>query len=275
MTETSHNDTPVESSPSLPDAGRGPALLGVLLIVVAMWMAVPQRLALPGHELNLGFTMNNAIFLVENSAMWATLLLAAGAAALRSKRLLLAAVIVVGVHLLFQVGTMVVQLALGATPDLILGTGFAILSLVTVVAGLLVALLVRSPRSARLVGLIIVLVGALVHALLSNVLLPMISLLSYGGVPPGLVGSLVLSTAQSVLLLAVVALVGWAAPVARRVGAVLAVLVAALGVVSAVQAFGNFGPVYSVFQILPPVLVFVAVAPAVLAARRLAGERPA
>ena len=271
MTETSPSGAPAPTRPSLPDAGSGPALVGVVLIAVAMWLAVPQRLSIPGQELNLGFTLNNAIFVVENAAMWGTLLLAVGAAVLQSRRFLVASVVVVGAHLLVQVGTAVVQMVLGATPDLVLGTGFAILCLVTVGAGLLVALLLRNPRQARLIGLVVA-AGAVMHALLSNVLLTLISLQAYGGAPAGLLGSLLIGVVQHVVLLAVVVLVGWSASVTRRIGAVVAALVAVLGGFGAIQAFGSLGVAYSIFQILPSVLLLAAVVPAVIAARRVAQD---
>ena len=271
MAHTSPSDGALVSTrSSLPDAGRGPALLGVVLIAAAMWMAVPQRLSLPGQGLNLGFTLNNAIFVVENAAMWGTLLLAVGATVLQARRFLVAAVVVAGVHLLVQVGTVVVPLVRGATPDLILGLGFAILRLVTVVAGLLVALLLRSARSARLVGLIVVAAGAVMHTLLSNVLLTMISVQAYGGAQAGLTGSLLIGAVHHVILLAVVVLVAWAAPAARRIGAVLTALLAGLAGFTALQVSGAFGTAYALFQILFPVLLLAAVVPTVIAARRVA-----
>ena len=92
----------------LPDAGRRPAALSILALALAAWTAVPQRLLLPRGELDLGFTTNNVIYVMENAATAGTVLLAVGAAALRARRLLVVAVVVVGVHLLVQAGTAVV-----------------------------------------------------------------------------------------------------------------------------------------------------------------------
>ncbi|PUB28746.1 hypothetical protein C8K30_103167 [Promicromonospora sp. AC04] len=255
---------------TLPDAGRRPAALSILALALAAWMSVPMRLLIPGNELDLGFTMNNAVFVVENAAMVGTVVLAVGSAALRAGRLLVASAVVVGVHLLFQVGTAVVQLVLGARPDLILGTLAEILVLVVVAAGVLLALLLRDPRSARRTGLIVALVGAVVHILWTSVLLPLVSMLSYGDLLPGIVGSLLLSTLLGLLGVAAAALCGWASPVARRIGAVLAAVVGAFGILAAAGSIGPLGGAYAAVQVLEGLLVLSAVVFAVVAGRRLA-----
>jgi hypothetical protein len=252
----------------VPDAGRRPAAIGVLALTVAAWMAVPLRLVVPRSELDLGFTTNNVIFVVENAAMTGTVLLAVGSAALRARRLLIAAVVVVGAHLLLQVGTAVVQLALGARPDLLLGTLSGILVLGVVAAGVLLALLLRDPRSARRTGVVVTLVGAVVHTLWTSVLLPAVSMLSYVGVLPGMIWSLLVSAVLGLLVVAAAVLCGWASSVTRRIGALLAAVVAVLGVLSAANSFDMFGVGYPVVQILQGLLMLSVVPFAVVAARR-------
>lgn len=252
----------------LPDAGRRPAALSIIALALAAWMAVPQRLLLPRSELDLGFTTNNVIYVVENAATAGTVLLALGAAALRARRLLVAAVVVVGAHLLVQAGTAVVQLALGARPDLLLGTLAEIFVLAVVATGVLLALLLSDPRTARRAGLVVVLVGAVIHTLWTSVLLPVVSMLSFGGFPPGMIGSLLLSAALGLVVVAAAALCGWAAPVTRRIGALLAAVVAVLGLLAAAGSFGVLGAGYAVAQILQGLLMLTVVPFAVVAARR-------
>ncbi|MEV0893006.1 hypothetical protein [Promicromonospora sp. NPDC050262] len=254
----------------LPDAGRRPAALSILALTVAAWTAVPLRLALPGTELDLGFTLNNTVFVVENAATAGTVLLALGSAALRARRLLVGAVVVVGAHLLFQMGTAVVQLVLGARPDLILGTLAEIFVLLVVATGALLALLLRDPGTARRAGVVVVLVGAVIHTLWTSVLLPVVSVVSYGSLLPGMVGSLLLGAALGLLVVAAAALCGWASPTTRRIGALLAAVVAVLGLLAAAGSFGVLGAGYAVVQILQGVLMLAAVPCAVVAARRLA-----
>ena len=255
---------------TLPDAGRRPAALSILALALAAWMSVPLRLLIPGSELDLGFTMNNAVFVVENAAMAGTVLLAVGSVALRARRLLVAAAVVVGVHLLFQIGTAVVQLVLGARPDLILGTLAEILVLTVLAAGVLLALLLRDPRSARRTGLIVALVGAVVHTLWTSVLLPLVSMLPYGDLVPGMIESLLLAVGLNLLAVAVAPLCGWVAPMARRIGALLAAVVGVLGIVGAVGSFGPLGVAVAAMQALQGLLTLGAVPFAVVAGRRLA-----
>ncbi|MFD6443647.1 hypothetical protein ACFWEJ_01000 [Promicromonospora sp. NPDC060204] len=254
----------------LPDAGRRPAALSILALAAGAWTAVPLRLVIPGTELDLGFTVNNAVFVVENAATAGTVLLALGSAALRARRLLIGAVVVVGVHLLLQVGTAVVQLVLGARPDLLLGTLAEIFVLLVVGTGVLLALFVSDPRSARRAGVVVVLVGAVIHTLWTSVLLPVVSMLSFGGLLPGMIGSLLLSTAIGLLVVAAAVLCGWAAPTTRRIGALLAAVVAVLGLLAAAGSFEMLGVGYAVVQILQGMLTLAAVPCAVVAARRLA-----
>jgi hypothetical protein len=254
----------------LPDRGRRPAALSIIALALAAWTAIPLRLSLPSEGLDLGFTTNNVIYVVENAATAGTVLLALGAAAVRARRLLIAAVVVAGVHLLLQAGTAVVQLALGARPDLLLGTLAEILVLAVMATGVLLALLLPDPRTARRAGLIVALVGAVIHTLWTSVLLPVVSMLSFGGLLPGMIGSLLLSTALSLLVVAAAALCGWAAPMTRRIGALLAAVVAVLGFLAAAGSFGLLGGGYAVSQILQGLLMLTVVPFAVVAARRLA-----
>ncbi|WP_275005045.1 hypothetical protein [Promicromonospora iranensis] len=260
---------------TLTDAGRRPAALSVLVLAVAGWTSVPLRLLIPGNELDFGFTMDNAIFVVENAAMTGTVVLGVGAAALRVRRVLVGAIAVVGVHLLFQFGTAGVQLVNGARPELILGTLVAILVLGVVLAGVLLALLLRTPSTARRAGLAVALVGAVVHTLWTSVLLPVVAMLPYGGPPPGMVGSLMLTMALNLLVVAAVALCGWAASAARRVGALLAGVVGVLGIAAGAGAIGALGGAYAAVQIVQALLTLAAVPFAVVAGRRQATARQA
>lgn len=252
----------------VPDAGRRPAALSILALTVAAWMAVPLRLLIPRSELDLGFTTNNVIFVVENAAMAGTVLLAVGSAALRARRLLIAAAVVVGAHLVLQAGTAVVQLALGARPDLLLGTLAEILVLGVVAAGVLLALFLGDPRTARRAGVVVTLAGAVIHTLWTSVLLPAVSMLSYGGVLPGVIGTLLVSAVLGLLVVAAAVLCGWASSVTRRIGALLAAVVAVLGILAAAGSFGYLGAGYAVTQILQGLLMLSVVPFAVVAARR-------
>lgn len=260
---------------TLPDAGRRPAALSVLLLAVAVWMAVPLRLLIPGTELDLGFTVNNAIFVIEGAAMAGTVVLGAGAAALRARRVLIGALAVVGVHLLFQLGTAAVQLVNGARPELILGTLVAIIVLAMVLAGVLLSLFLRTPTTARRAGLAVALIGALVHTLWTNVLLPVVAILPYGGPPPGMVGSLLLTMVLNLLVVVAAVLCAWAAPISRRIGALLAAVVGVLGVVAAFGATSAFGGAYGAVQLVQALLTLAAVPFAVVAGRRQAAARVA
>jgi hypothetical protein len=95
-------------------------------------------------------------------------------------------------------------------------------------------------------------------------------MLSFGGLLPGMIGSLLLSTALSLLVVAAAALCGWAAPMTRRIGALLAAVVAVLGFLAAAGSFGLLGGGYAVSQILQGLLMLTVVPFAVVAARRLA-----
>ncbi len=254
----------------VPEAGRRPAVLSILLLAVAAWISVPLRVLIPQAQLDLGFTLDNTVFVVENAAMMSTVVLALGSVALRAQRLLVAAAVVAGVHLLFQLGTAVVQLVLGARPELILGTLVEILVLAVVLAGVLLALLLRDPRSARRTGLVVALVGAVVHTLWTSVLLPLVSMLPYGDLPPGMVGSLLLTVGLNLLAVAAAPLCGWAAPTARRIGALLAAVVGVLGIVGAVGSLGPLGVAVAAMQALQGLLTLSAVPFAVVAGRRLA-----
>ncbi len=63
-------------------------------------------------------------------------------------------------------------------------------------------------------------------------------------------------------------LCGWASSVTRRIGALLAAVVAVLGVLAAANSFGMFGVAYPVVQILQGLLMLSVVPFAVVAARR-------
>ncbi|MFD2793974.1 hypothetical protein ACFS27_10495 [Promicromonospora vindobonensis] len=259
---------------TLSDAGRRPAALSVLVLVVALWMGVPLRLLIPGNELDFGFTVNNAIFVIENAAMAGTVVLAVGSAAVRGRRVVTGAVVVIGLHLLLQLGTAAVELMNGARPELILGTLAGILVLMVALAGVLLARLLRNPTTARRAGLIVALVGATIHTLWTNVLLPLVAILPYGGPPPGMIWSLLLNMVLSLLVVAAAALCGWAAPTARRIGALLAAVVGVLGIASASGAIGALGGAYGAVQIVQGLVTLAAVPLAVVAGRRLAAARP-
>lgn len=258
---------------TLPDAGRRPAALSVLVLTIALWMAVPMRLLIPGNELDFGFTVNNAIFVIENAAMAGTVALAVGTAAVRGRRVLTGALVVVSLHLLLQLGTAGVQLVQGARPEIILGTLAGILVLMLALAGVLLARFVRSPRSARRAGLVVALAGALIHTLWTSVLLPLLAILPYGGPPPGMIWSLLLTMVLSLLVVAATALCGWAAPTARRIGALLAAVVGVLGILSASGAIGAFGGAYGTVQVVQALVTLAAVPFAVIAGLRLATAR--
>ncbi|MFC8796276.1 hypothetical protein ACFT2C_00960 [Promicromonospora sp. NPDC057138] len=260
---------------SLPDAGRRPAALSILALAVAAWMSVPLRLLIPGIELNFGFTMDNAIFVIENAAMAGTVVLAVGATALRGRRVLTAAIVVAGLHLVFQLGTVVVQLANGARPELVLGTLVALLVLTAVLGGAVLGRVLHAPASARRTGVITVLVGAFIHTLWTNVLLPMVAILPYGGPPPGMAGSLVLTMALSLIVIAVPVLCGWASPTTRRIGALLGAVVGVLGIASVTGTLGAYGGAYAAVQVVQGLVTLAAVALAAVAGRRLAASRQA
>jgi hypothetical protein len=258
---------------SLPDAGRRPAALSILVLALAAWMSVPLRVLIPGSTLDLGFTVNNAVFVIENAAMAGTVVLAVGAAALRARRVLTAAIVVIGLHLMVQLGTAVVQMVNGARPELVLGTLVAILVLTVIVSGALLARLVPAPVGARRTGVIIVLVGALFDTLWTDVLLPLVAIMPYGGPLPGMVGSLLLNTVLNLLVVTAAVLCGWASSSTRRIGALLAAVVGLLGIVSVAGAAGAFGGVYAAMQVVQGMMMLAAVPLAVVAGRRLAAPR--
>lgn len=259
---------------TLPDAGRRPAALSILALTIAAWMSVPLRLLTPGNELDLGFTVNNTIFVIENAAMAGTVLLAVGSAAVRARRLLTGAVVVVALHLLFQLGTAGVQLVNGARPELLLGTLAGILVLMIALAGVLLARFVREPMSARRVGLAVALAGAVIHTVWTSVLFPLVAILPYvGQPPPEMVRSMALTTMLSLFVVVAAALCGWAAPASRRIGALLAAVVGVTWFVVLVGPVGAFGGVYLATQIVKVLLTLAAVPLAVVAGRRLAAPR--
>jgi hypothetical protein len=260
---------------SLPDAGRRPAALSVLLLAVAVWMSVPLRLLVPEAELDLGFTTTNAVYVVENTAMAGTIVLAVGATVLRARRVLTAAIVVVGAHLLVQVGTATVQLIQGALPEYLLGTLLAMLELVVVLAGMLLARLLPGPTSARWTGFWVVLAGALLYVLWASVLQPVIAMMPYGGPLPGMISSYLVIMALNLLAVAAAVLCGWASPVTRRIGAVLAGVVGVLGIAGAMGAIGVYGGAYGAVQIVQGLLLLAAMVLAVVSGRRLAASRQA
>ncbi|WP_454860625.1 hypothetical protein [Promicromonospora soli] len=258
---------------SLPDAGRRPAALSILLLAVAVWMSVPLRLLVPGTEVNLGFTDANAVYLVENAAMAGTIVFAVGATVLRARRVLTAAIVVVGVHLLVQIGTATVQLVQGALPEYLLGTLLAMLELVLVLTGALLARLLHGPTLARRTGFWVVLAGALLYILWASVLQPVIAMMPYGGPLPGMIRSYLQIMLLNLLAVAAAVLCGWASPVTRRIGAVLAGSVGVLGIAGAVGAIDGYGGAYGAVQIVQGLLLLAVVPFAVVAARRLAASR--
>ncbi|MCP2265160.1 hypothetical protein ACFQHV_18340 [Promicromonospora thailandica] len=260
---------------SLPDAGRRPAALSVLLLAVAVWMSVPLRLLAPGREVDLGFSTTNAVYVIENAAMAGTIVLAVGATVLRARRVLTAVIVVVGVHLLVQVGTAVVQLVEGAMPEFLLGTLLAMLELVLVLAGALLARLLHEPTSARRTGFWVVLSGALLYILWASVLQPVIVMMPYGGPLPGMVGSYLLILLLNLLAVAAAVLCGWASPLTRRIGAVLAGVVGVLGIAGVAGMTGVYSDAYVAVQIAQGALLLAVVPFAVVAARRVAASRRA
>ncbi|WP_129787372.1 hypothetical protein [Promicromonospora panici] len=258
---------------SLPDAGRRPAALSVLLLAVAVWMSVPLRLLVPGTELDLGFTAANAVYVVENAAMAGTIVLAVGATVLRARRVLTVAIVVVGAHLLLQIGTATVQLLQGALPEYLLGTLLAMLELVLVLAGALLARLLHGPAAARRTGFWVVLAGALLYILWASMLQPVIAMMPYGGPLPGMISSYLTIMLLNLLAVAAAVLCGWASPVTRRIGAVLAGVVGVLGIAGAVGVIGDNGGAYGAVQIVQGLLLLAVVPFAVVAARRLAASR--
>lgn len=258
---------------SLPDAGRRPAALSVLLLTVAVWMSVPLRLLVPGTELDLGVT--SVVYVIENAAMAGTIVLAVGATVLRARRVLTAVIVVVGLHLVVQVATGTAQLLQGVRPEYLLGTLLAMLELVLVLAGALLARLLHEPTSARRTGLWVVLAGALLYILWASVLQPVIAMMPYGGPLPGMIGSYLLILLLNLLAVAAAVLCGWASPVTRRIGAVLAGVVGVLGIAGAVSMMGVYGGAYGAVQIVQGVLLLGVVPFAVVAARRVAASRRA
>lgn len=261
---------------SLPDAGRRPAALSVLALAVALWMSVPARLLVPGTELNLGFTLDNAVFVIENAAMAGTVAFAVGATALRARRVLIAAIVVTGLHLVLQLGTVVVQLVNGARPELVLDTLVAALALTVVLGGAVLARVLRTPAAARRTGVVVVLVGALIHSLWTNVLLPLVALLPNGGPPPGLIGALALNVSMSLLVVAAAVLCGWASPTSRRIGALLVAVVGVFGLVAMPGPFSAFDAsdtAYAAVRVVRGLVMLAAVVLAVAAARRLVAAR--
>lgn len=258
---------------SLPDAGRRPAALSVLALAVAVWLSVPLRLLIPGVELDLGFTVDNAVFVIENAAMAGTIVLAVGATALRARRVLTAAIVVTAVHLVLQLGTAAVQLVNGARPELVLGTLVAVLVLTVVLGGAVLARLLHMPVAARRIGVIVVVVGAFIHTLWTNVLLPLVAIMPFGGPPPGMASSLVLSMVLNLLVVAAAVLCGWASPASRRIGALLAAVTGVLGIASVTGAIGAFGGGYAAVQVAEGLVMLGAVPLAVVARRRLVVSR--
>lgn len=259
----------------LPDAGRRPAALSVLALAVAGWMSVPLLLLIPGTEIDLGLTVDNAVFVVENAAMTGTVVLVVGAVTLRARRVLTVAMVVAGLHLLLQLGTAVVQLVKGARPDLLLGTLVTVLVLTVVLGGAGLLRLPHAPVAARRTGVVIVLAGAFVHTLWTNVLLPLVAILPYGGPPPGMVRSLLLSMALNLLIVVGAALCGWASSRMRRIGALLAAVVGVLGMVAAAGSSRVLGGPYAAVQVVQALVTLSAVPFAVVAGRRLAASRAA
>ena len=254
---------------TLPDAGRRPAALSILVLTIALWMSV----LVPGKESEIGFSVYDAILVIENSAMAGTVVLAVGATAVRARRVLTGAIAVGGLHLLVQMGTAAVQLVNGARPELILGTLAGILVLMMALAGVVLALFVRRPAVARRAGLTVALLAAIIHTLWTNVLVSLVAILPYGGPPPGMIWSLLLTMMLGLLVVAAAALCGWAAPVTRRVGALLAAVVGVLGLVAVAGSSGSLGGAYGAVQIVQSLLTLAAVPLAVVAARRLAAPR--
>ncbi|WP_125775600.1 hypothetical protein [Antribacter gilvus] len=144
-------------------AGHRPALVGILATVLAVWAIVPMALVHYREVVSFGFTEANAIFLMANSAMVAVLVLAASAATRGSRRLLTSAWMVTGFQALVQVGILVVQVVLGATLVLTLGTVADLICLGLVFAGLGVgrSAMGQGPTSQRTTAVVLI-VGAAV-----------------------------------------------------------------------------------------------------------------
>lgn len=258
---------------SLPDAGRRPAALSLLLLAVAVWTSVPLRLLVPGTELDLGFTTGNTVYLIENAAMAGTIVVAVGATVLRARRVLTAVIVVVGLHLLLQVGTAVAQLVQGARPELLLGTLLSMLELGLVLVGALLARLLHEPTSARRTGFWVVLAGATLYVVWGSVLEPVIAMMPYGGPVPGMMGSYLVVLVLNLLAVAAALLCGWPSAVTRRVGAVLAGVFGVLGIAGAVGAAEVWSETYRAVQVVQGGLLLAVVPFAVVAARRVADAR--
>src|SRR5690606_30955460 len=235
---------------SLPDAGRRPAALSLLLLAVAVWTSVPLRLLVPGTELDLGFTTGNTVYLIENAAMAGTIVVAVGATVLRARRVLTAVIVVVGLHLLLQVGTAVAQLVQGARPELLLGTLLSMLELGLVLVGALLARLLHEPTSARRTGFWVVLAGATLYVVWGSVLEPVIAMMPYGGPLPGMLGSYLVILVLNLLAVAAALLCGWPSAVTRRIGAVLAGVFGVLGIAGAVGSAEVWSETYRAVQVV-------------------------
>lgn len=144
------------------DPGSKTALIGILLVALATWLAVPVVLWETGPNLDLGFTTNNVAYMFGRVALPATLVLAAGGATLGLRGLHHAAMVVTCAHILLQVVIGAVQLILGAHLPLTVGTMMEILVLGLALAGLVVARSapLRGPTTQRWVALSLVTAAA-------------------------------------------------------------------------------------------------------------------
>lgn len=141
-------------SPTI-DPARTTALIGILLVALATWLAVPVVLWETGPNLDLGFTTNNVAYMFGRVALPATLVLAAGGATLGLRGLHHAAMVVTCAHILLQLVIGAVQLILGAHLPLTVGTTMEIFVLGLALAGLVVARSapLRGPTTQRWVAL--------------------------------------------------------------------------------------------------------------------------
>lgn len=154
------------STPTL-DPARTNALIGILLVALASWLAVPVVLWETGPDVDFGFTTNNVAYVFGRVALPATLVLAAGGATLGLRGLHHAAMVVTCAHILLQLVIGAVQLILGARLPLTVGTTMEIFVLGLALAGLVVARSapLRGPTTQRWVALSLVTAAAVLTIL--------------------------------------------------------------------------------------------------------------
>ncbi|MCF4120398.1 hypothetical protein L1785_05345 [Antribacter sp. KLBMP9083] len=246
------------------DPGRTIALVGILLVAVGAWLAVPLSLwHVP--DLDLGFTQNNVAYVVGQVALPATLVLAAGGTTLGLRGLHLAALIVTGAHLLLEVVIGAVQLILGARVPLTVGTGMEVFVLGLALAGLVVSrsASLRGPTTQRWVALGLVTAAAALSILPDLIRYPVDDISYLPLMLPGLAGGIAVVLAAG--------LVGLARPWARYTAAGVLVAITVLLLVGLPWGWelDEYMIVWVVGDVARGALVLMAAVLAFLAARRL------